>query len=236
MVRPSTQFCCGCSLRAGATLIIGFNLVQNVFYIATATSNIILKIPTFGFDTSLTEQTLNAAFCLLGLPFIAGAIWGVMYNLEPNLRLYFAYQIASFLLYMCYLAVSLLSSDLCGFMPMVLEQHGNAFACGFMRIGALAFTSMVTVVQLYCIFTIWSLCEDMKACGAGFPDLMKGAQEAVAKRRYAAPQYEGFGGYGADAGAFPVAYGSVKSPGIGGATRILGGTYHETTYPPNPGF
>merc|ERR1719221_2382520 len=47
---------------------------------------------------NLASQTFNAAWCLLGLPFIACALWGVRYRLEANLRLYLLYQFSSFCL------------------------------------------------------------------------------------------------------------------------------------------
>merc|ERR1719436_422225 len=116
------QFCCGCSLSVGAWIIIGANLVQNLFTIATATSNVILKIPTFGFTASLMTQTLNASFCLLGLPFIFGAMWGLIHKLEPNMRLYLVYITASFILDGLYLVAFLLLQDMCGQgMPEALQ-------------------------------------------------------------------------------------------------------------------
>merc|ERR1719230_2276963 len=121
MVRPLNQFCCGCSLTFGVKLILACNLVQNVFYIATATSNIIFRVPTFGFGVNLATQTFNAAFCLLGLPFIFCAIWGVTHRLESHVRLYLFYQCISFALDMAYVVVFLVLQDACTALPTVLK-------------------------------------------------------------------------------------------------------------------
>lgn len=235
MVRPLNQFCCGCSLTFGVKLVLALNLIQNVFYIATATSNIIFRIPTFGFNINLATQTFNAAFCLLGLPFIFAAIWGVMYRLETHVRLYLYYSVLSFILDMGYIMIYLVIQDQCTMLPSVLKKHGSAFACGFTRILSIGFIIAVTVIQLYFIFTVWSFCEDLKAggSGAGLPELLVGADDAKRKRKHHSAYHDGlFGGHQQAGGAFPIQYGAVSTPGIGGSTRIFNGGYHETQYPP----
>lgn len=234
MVRPISQFCCGCTLVFGTYFILTINLLQNLFTIGTATSNIILKIPTFGYNAGLVQQTVNAALCILGLPFIAGGYFGLWYRLETNLRLYFVYRLISYVLDICYMVFFFALQDMCKGMPGSIQHHGAAFACGFMRISALLSVILVLVVETYFLFVIWSLCEDLKAGGngVGLPDLLL---DAKAKIRYEAPSYnnEGcYGGHGAGGGTFPVAYGSVVPPGIGGSVRIMKGSYHETNYPP----
>mmetsp|Transcript_60787 Transcript_60787/g.131859 ORF Transcript_60787/g.131859 Transcript_60787/m.131859 type:complete len:235 (-) Transcript_60787:65-769(-) len=226
MVQPMNQFCCGCSVIFGAKIIIAVNLLQNIFYIATTTSNIILKIPTFGFSTSLVEQTFNAALCLLGLPFIAAAIWGVMYRLETNMRLYLLYLTVSCGVNLAYIIHAFALQDVCSSIPAVLLEHGSAFACGFMRIVALAGSVLVIGLQLYCLFTIWSLCEDFKAgsSGMGLPGLLKMGRESQSTWKYAAPHH----GEGLFDGPLPAAYGAFSSPGIGGAVRIFGGNIHNS--------
>jgi len=230
MVRPVSQFCCGCSLVFGVYFILGLNLVMNLFTLGTTTSNIILKIPTFGYSASLAQQTVNAAVCLLGIPFIIGGIFGVYYRLETNLRLYLVYRVLAFILDCGYIFMFFILQDMCHAMPSAMQQHGSAFACGFMRITALTSTILVLVVETYCIFVVWSLCEDLKAggCGLGLPELMRSAHN---KLRYGAAQYEDEGCYGAG-NAFPVAYGAAAAPGIGGGTKLFKGSFHETAFPP----
>lgn len=234
-MRPASQFCCGCPLTFGANFILVLNLVQNVFYIVTATSNVILKIPTIGFATSLTAQTFTAAFCLLGLPFIFSGFWGVWCRLENHIRMYLYYMFISFGLDMTSLLQALLLEDVCDSMPTILQKHGSAFACGAMRIGAVVLVIQVVCIQAYAIYIVWSLCEDLKAGGGGtgFPDLLKGASDRNDRKRYNWPYGEDFfaGPVQGGPAGFPVGYGAFATQGMGGSTRIYG-DYHETSYPP----
>jgi len=240
-MRPLNQFCCGCPLSFGAYLIIFINLTQNMFYIVTATMNIILQIPTFGYGMNLASQTFNAAWCLLGLPFIACALWGVRYRLEANLRLYLLYQFSSFCLDMMYLFAFFFLHDMCNRIPSLLRRHGAAFACGFIRVSGLFLVSMLVIIEIYFIFTIWSLCEDLKAGGegAGLPALLCRGRQALTKRRYLQSHRDHLYGTNNQANGFSAGYGGfgAMGPGLGGsASRIFGGGYHETAFPPPSRF
>jgi len=215
MPRPSSQFCFGCSLSFGVIVILLINLVMNMFYVITAFCNIILKIPAFGSNESLTWQTVSAAFALLGLPFIFAGFWGVFSKLEGQVRLYFYYLVLSFAVDFVSLLNSLLGEGTCSSLPTVLQKHGSAFACGFMRVFTFFLIVQVTVIQLYFLYTVWSYCEDLKCsgCGPGLPDLLKGRDEHHHRRRYLAPhgdehfhQYMHTG--------LPVGYGAFATPGI----------------------
>merc|ERR1719350_731641 len=113
MAKPAVQFCCGCSLTFGVVFILTLNLIQNLFYIVTAVSNIILKIPIFRSDQSLTSQTFTAAFCLLGLPFILAGFWGALGKFENHLRLYLGYMVVSFLVDAADIAAYFIQEDIC---------------------------------------------------------------------------------------------------------------------------
>lgn len=232
------QFCCGCSLQFGAMLILILNLVQNLFQIATVTSNVILKMPTFGYNTGLTTQTFNAAFCLLGLPFIAGAIWGVIHRLEANVRLYLYYMILTFTLDLGFIISFFVYQDFCETLPAVLKNHGQAFACGFMRIASFLFVIVSMSIELYFVFVMWSLCEDIKCGGSGLPQLYAKGSDLRNRKRYNAPDLNHglVGGTTGHGETFPVAYGSFQSPGMGGSVPVFGPGYHETNYPPAQKF
>eukprot|EP00418_Pyrodinium_bahamense_P009555 CAMPEP_0179122638 /NCGR_PEP_ID=MMETSP0796-20121207/57887_1 /TAXON_ID=73915 /ORGANISM="Pyrodinium bahamense, Strain pbaha01" /LENGTH=215 /DNA_ID=CAMNT_0020821263 /DNA_START=98 /DNA_END=745 /DNA_ORIENTATION=+ len=207
------MFCCGCSLGFGVTLILMFHLLQNLFYISTAFSNIILKIPTFGVNAGLVVQTFNGAWCMLGLPFIIVGFWGVLCRLESHLRLYFGYFLISVLLDILYFG-SHMFKDVCDDMPTFLKKHGSAFACGFTRIFALLLVILVFVVEGYCIFIVWSLCEDLRVGGSGtaLPELLRGRE---AHKRREAHVSLGDTLYGAPvAPGYPRAYGSLTAPGL----------------------
>jgi hypothetical protein len=220
---------------------LAFNLVMNLFYIGTATGNIILRVPTIGFGGDLANQTFNAAFCLVGLPFIFAAFYGVAKRQESHVRLYLYYLILSFILDLGYVAFYLAVEDPSNFLPGALKKHGAAFAMGFARIFIILFVVLLTSVQLYCMFTVWSLAEDIRVGGStqGFPELLQAAK---------------VGGYGAYAGvdpgsifgtgdagggygggfARPLHYGSLATPGIGGGAPIFGSN-HDVNYPPKQG-
>mmetsp|Transcript_56556 Transcript_56556/g.132665 ORF Transcript_56556/g.132665 Transcript_56556/m.132665 type:complete len:235 (-) Transcript_56556:53-757(-) len=233
MVHPMTQFCCGCSLGFGVKVILLINFLTNLFYIVTATFNVILQIPTVGYTASLPTQTAFASFCLLGLPFIVGGLYGVWHHMESYLRLYLYYIIVSFILDVLYIVAVFAFVDICQGMPVILEKHGAAFACGFMRMFSFCFTIYLIILQLYFIFTVWSHCEDLKVHGStgGFHDLLDGSKETLSKRRYRAAYTDSLFQGGPVETGFPVTYGAFASPGLGGSTRIYG-KFHETKYPP----
>lgn len=237
-----TSFCCGCPLAFGVWLVVFLNFVQNLFYIVTSTMNVILRVPTVGASNGLISQTFNAAWCLLGMPFIFAAMWGLMYRQEANVRLYLFYMIISFGLDVFYIIAFFATTDQCASIPAALEKHGSAFACGFMRLWALVFIMMMLIVVTYLIFTVWSYCEDLKAGGGGtgFPALLAGAGEMRIKRMQASPSYGGapggptFGGYG---NTDSMSFGSYNvGAGLGGGQSIFSGDYHETKFPPERRF
>mmetsp|Transcript_90134 Transcript_90134/g.226895 ORF Transcript_90134/g.226895 Transcript_90134/m.226895 type:complete len:237 (-) Transcript_90134:31-741(-) len=232
MVRPASQFCCGCSLSFGVVCILLANLLQNLFYIVTAFSNIILKVPLVNTSSSLTSETFTAAFCLVGVPFIFCGFWGVLARMEGHVRMYFYYMVTSLSLDLLNLILFLASGDLCGDMPSILEKHGSAFACGFMRIVYVLAVVQVVIIQTYCLYTVWSLCEDLRASGGGpgLPELLQGASAHHSKRRYLAPHTDEH--FGVGTAGYPVAYGAFNGPGMGGSTRLFNGSTHETSYPP----
>lgn len=237
-----SSFCCGCPLAFGTGLVVLVNLVQNLFYLTTATMSIILRIPGVS-SGSMVTQTLNAAWCMLGLPFIAAGLWGVLYKQESNVRLFLWYLTMSFGLDVIFLVSYFTTTDLCGSaVPEAVKQHGSAFACGFMRLWSLVFVLAMLIVVAYFLFTVWSFCEDLKAGGggAGFPALLASAQEAGELRikRREAPMYGAFvntfggGGDPSMMGGPQGNFSFYKAPGLGDNRRIFNGVYHETAYPP----
>lgn len=240
MVRPTTQFCCGCPLSFGVGFILLLNLMQNMFYVVTAIMNIILRIPTFGHDAGLISQTLNASWCLLGIPFILVAAWGVVYKHESQVRLYLVYMVASYILDAIFLIVSLMNTDICTTLPLFLRLHGQGFACGFMRTFTLLFTLILLSMATYFIFIVWSFCEDLKAGGGGtgFPALLAGGGIARTKRKQGEVQGYYFGSvFGGDGEAHErLNFGTCDLPGSGASRQIFQGKFHEVNYPPPERF
>merc|ERR1740123_1271113 len=81
---------------------------------------------------------------------------------------------------MMYLFAFFFLHDMCNRIPSLLRRHGAAFACGFIRVSGLFLVSMLVIIEIYFIFTIWSLCEDLKAGGegAGLPALLCRGRQA----------------------------------------------------------
>lgn len=231
------QFCCGCTLPFGVKTILLLNFLQNFFYLATITLNVIFKVPTFGYNTSLEQQTFNAGFCLVGLCFVACGVFGVSNKLEPHLRLFLYYLIINFFIDTVYMFVWIFSEDTCAMLPEVLSSQGSAFACGATRLLSVAFLITVFILDAYCVFVVWSYCEDLRIGGAGeaFDDLLHHAHSAKHQKRFGGYSDGLFGVGEARDGPFPVNYGSIATPGIGGSTPLFGGSYHETDYPPKGG-
>jgi hypothetical protein len=230
LCNPATQFCCGCRLSHGVVAILAFTLMYNLFYISTATSNIILRNPTYGAQTSLTTQTFNAAFALIGLPFIAAGFYGTMRKHEQYVRIFLVYYVLAFVVDLGFIIASFIVHDPCESMPSALKRHGSAFACGTMRMTVIVFITMVTVFQAYAIFTIWSFCEELKVGTGKLLDL----QFAQDPEDAATGPYDGMFGTGAGSVSqrIPVGYGSVSGAGIGGSVRLFGGSQHCVEYPP----
>mmetsp|Transcript_30010 Transcript_30010/g.72050 ORF Transcript_30010/g.72050 Transcript_30010/m.72050 type:complete len:229 (+) Transcript_30010:79-765(+) len=221
-VKPANMFCCGCSLRFGTQFIATVHLIYCVAYICNASSNIIFRIPGMGFDVNLVEQTLCAAWCLIGLPFIMAALWGVASRLEVHVRVYVFYLAATLVVDTLFLIYFFFIQDACTMLPRALKASGTAFACGIARLIAVHFFFFSIAVQAYAVYIVWSFCEDLRTggCGFGFGDLTS-VEEAKSDRR--APVH---------ADALHADYGSISVPNYAAPTTIFSGSYHETNYPP----
>lgn len=244
MARTMNQFLCGCPIWFGVALIIAVNLVHNLFCIITVSLNIIFKIPTFGASDPPSAQVFNAAWCLLGMPFILTAIVGMWCKQESNMRLYLAYLSATFGLDLMFVVTWLVNSDLCGSMPRSIQRHGSAFACGFIRITSVGFALMMTVIIGYSVYCIWSYCEDLKAGGSGKGlDQLMQYQEQKAMQDAYSTFAAGVSNTTASAGtAVGTAFGAPvnKYAGWGGSNSIRfpstphDGKFHEVQFPPPP--
>lgn len=94
------------------------------------------------------------------------------------------------------------------------------------------FLITAALVQFYCLYTIWSVAEDIRAggTGSGFPELLERAIAAKEGNAYAEGLF-GTGGVNFE-GSKPLNYGSVAAPPVGGGSKFFGGNYHDVDYPP----
>lgn len=237
-IKPLDQFCCGCPLWLGVSLVLIFNFMESMVYITTAVLNIILRIQvpgyTVGQGIDLNVTAFNTAYALVSLPFLLAGFWGVKYEKEVHLRLYFYFQSFTWIMDSIFLVMAFFLRDSCKAIPDVLKQSGNAFACGTMRMGVLIFFTVCMIAELYGAYAVWSLCEELelKNSTQDFDELLRASNAAKKKKA----QGLGSGLFGtAFAGSYetyPVFYGSLATPAVGGATAIFGGKHHEMNFPP----
>lgn len=234
-IKPLDQFCCGCPLWAGVSLVLFFNFFESLVYITSAVMNVILRVPTnIGQGIDLNVIAFNTAYALISLPFLLAGYWGVKYEKEVHLRLYFYYQSFTWCMDTVFLVIAFFLRDSCKAIPDVLKHAGNAFACGTMRIAVLTFFVIVMIFELYGAYAVWSLCEELelKNSTQDFDELLRA--NARSKKQKAEGLGSGLFGtaFAGSYHSYPVFYGSLATPAVGGATRIFGGTHHEMDYPP----
>merc|ERR1719203_885688 len=165
MLYPLTMFCCGCTIPVGASCIVFSHLALSILYVVSICSNVIFHTPLFASAWSIHMQLLYVAFCLVGIPIMCGALWGVYKRIETNVRVYLYYLGLCFLVDVCGMVYFCLIQDPCSmvgnFIDMTVENFGEAFLCGVFRILSYIVVAVAVVVEAYCLWVIWSLCEDV---------------------------------------------------------------------------
>jgi len=218
----------------GVALVVFMNFLESMVYIMTAILNVIMRVPTLGAGIDMNVTAFNTAYALMSLPFLLAGYWGVRYEKETHLRLYFYFQAFTWIMDTIFLVMAFFIRDSCKSIPDVLKTSGNAFACGTMRMGVLGFFTICMVVELYGAYAVWSLCEELelKNSTQDFDELLRAS--AAAKKKKAEGLGSGLFGtaFAGSHNTYPVFYGSLATPAVGGATRIFGGKHHEMDYPP----
>mmetsp|Transcript_113656 Transcript_113656/g.321369 ORF Transcript_113656/g.321369 Transcript_113656/m.321369 type:complete len:245 (+) Transcript_113656:121-855(+) len=230
-IRPMLTFCCGMPLSAGVKLILVLHTASSFFYMATTLSNIVFEHPTLGRHLSPAIQSFNCGFAIASLPFIVAGVSGVRYHIEIHLRIYWLWLLFTYALDVGSVTV-LLSRQSCAKLPSILtspDGGGGSFACGIMRIGAIAFVVMSLVFAGYVLFAVWSYCEELKLhiADSSFDTL-------ALKMGVGQPVAAGLFGTGASATTQPIpdVYGSIASQVVGGSVPLFGGSFHDCRYPP----
>mmetsp|Transcript_127302 Transcript_127302/g.249458 ORF Transcript_127302/g.249458 Transcript_127302/m.249458 type:complete len:238 (+) Transcript_127302:139-852(+) len=234
MLYPLTMFCCGCSVPFGVGLIMLLHLLANIAYVVCASMNLIAHHPVFTSTWSVHSQLLLVMFCLGGLPVIAGGLWGLVQRVEINLRLYLLYLTLSVVVVSAALVRFFLAGDVCAndgtFFESLESSLGEAFLCGTFRTLSYLWVSVAITLQAYCVWAVWSLCEDVRDGGGGpeLSDLIPSKDAIIAKSKY---YFEGPQGgiVGFSRSSLPGPYGSIS---VEGESTIFGGSAHEMDYPP----
>jgi len=192
----------------------------------------------FGFNSSRMYECAVAGFCAAGIPLILITLVGVARKVEATVRLYFLYMSISICLDTVYVARRFLLESTCDYLPKEMALHGSAFACGMVRgTDAIAITAL-TLIQGYLMFVVWSYCEDLATGGSsgGFQELHLHKEELQKRLMH---QQDGYNTGIMKAQAEwddldASGYGSIEEcmDGFGGSQRILGGSYHDMSFPP----
>lgn len=235
-MQPLSVFCCGFPLDVGVWITLVFHLLSAIFYMGTCFSNIVLDEPTYGYNVSAGTQAFNGGYALASIPFIISGFSGVMYGREIHLRIYLYWFLLTVCLdFVLYLVV--LFKNTCAHVPAFLADSGSSFACGSSRVSALFFLSVFLLTVAYCVYTVWSRCEELERVVSDkiFEDLGKTRRR---NERDMVFQHKG-GLFGTGSAiltpARPIAYGSLGSRAYGGSAPIFDGTRHDHGFPPPDG-
>jgi len=239
MLSPLNQVCCGCSVPMGAGAVLVCHLAECVAFIVCVSLNLIAVQPTLVSGWSTPAQLVYTGFCLIGIPIIFAGLWGVWMRIEANIRIYFYYLTLCFAMSTVMVVYWCLFEDLCGsngtLVTMLSSSFGEAFICGAVQIVSYATVTVLVIIEVYCLWVVWSLCEDVHQ-GRNGPELSQliGKEgSAFHMNKHVDGPVAGIVGFANHKvpGAYPNPYGAISTTGESGRT-IFGGTQHETSYPP----
>jgi len=188
-----------------------------------------------------------------GIPIIISAFYGVAKRIDASVWIYFIYLIICFVIDACALIYLFMWQDAChstGTLIKILgEDFGKAFICGVTRIGAWTFVLVAISMEMYCLYIVWSFCEDVRR-GTLIPtlwDLMNFSQVEQFMKKHALQRSEhgktdAFGRHSNDIvglahskkpGPYPSPYGSFWSAPMtytmsGGTSPVKG--FEAPTY------
>lgn len=207
MVQPAYSFLCCGPLSLGVKAVAWYHLFYNAYMCTMAIGNVTLQLPEYGYQSSTSSQIFTAAWALAGIPVILIGLWGVYRKLEPHVRIYLYYLIASVLIDTAYLFNLMILEDACTHVTLLMYvRGGRAFACGVARSISIAMFVVLTVVMLYFIYIVWSYCEDLTSGGtaAVIADLL---DHVDGRKRLSGDPF--------DSATYADAYGNVRPKGFG---------------------
>lgn len=245
MLQPTSLFCCGCPLAIGLYIILGFHLLACIAYVVFTFSVFVLHVASVQLAWNPMIQMSMGGLYLCGIPIILAALFGVAKRVEVNVRVYLYYLTLMFVVDTVLLLLELFGTDACaangGLINVLEADFGKAFVCGLMRISSYLIVAAAISIEFYCLFVVWSFCEEIHlgAAGPGLWGLFPGKDEMM-KRKLGRTFGERAGPY-ADiiglahsklSGPYPSPYGALGNqlPSY----RILGGTEHAMCFPPPP--
>lgn len=187
-LQAAPMFCCGCPLTLGVPIILGFHFLACILYIAAAFSSIVLHASSFESTWSLPSQMWMAGFYFSGIPIIMSALYGVIKRIDLNVMIYLIYLTLSFVIDTVALIYMFIWEDACkttsSFISVLGEDFGTAFVCGLTRISSWIFVVACISIEVYCLYIVWSFCEDVRsgASAPGLLDLVTGKEDMFMKK------------------------------------------------------
>eukprot|EP00440_Ansanella_granifera_P070715 gb/GFBE01076740.1/.p1 GENE.gb/GFBE01076740.1/~~gb/GFBE01076740.1/.p1 ORF type:complete len:234 (+),score=61.23 gb/GFBE01076740.1/:1-702(+) len=224
---PASQFCCGCSLKSGAMLVLVINLFVNLFLLIRAALSIFRPDSPLAVVGDLPMQVFSAAFCLAGLPFIAFGCIGMARKDEVSLRAYYFYLLLAMVV-AGYFIVEAAAATTCGSLPRDMKA-GGAFFCGMIQVVSIFMCTVLLGNMIYGLYIVWSLCQDVGLnVSTKFSDLEESYGSVMAKRLHEESHYllRSHLDEGREADTFNASMG-----GYGKGDKIFGHK-HELQYPP----
>jgi len=238
MVRPLSQFLCGCSIELGCKVIVLAHFALNFGRIFLAIANIIMSVPVQLVNMDYGSQCVVAVIGLTGIPFCLSGLMGLLTKQEQYMRVYLYYSMVCWVIDISICSFFFVLHDPCGSMPGASSQSasahkGSSQICGYVRVMLIATIAGAGMITAYFIFTIWSYCENLRGggTGTGLPQLTANRQYKNARKPYSASGLFGTGNPFVQP-SIPVVYGSLATPGIGGSAPLFNGRNMQTSYPP----
>lgn len=221
--------CCGCSVSGGAKIILIVHLIVCFFLVADAISTHILYRQSLTSGMDFATQMLVAGYSLSGVLLTISALYGVAARVESVVRIYLYFLLLTFLADTSKLCQELIiEQEACSGAGSDNSSHhlGGAALCGVLQIGSYFIIAGVLILELYFLWVVWSLCEDVKANRGGleFSALMGKGGDVIRKKKKtggglfsaAGDPYAGIIGlaHAKVPGPYPSQYGAIDTLGM----------------------
>lgn len=241
-LEPASTFCCGCSLKVGLATIMSFHLLACFLYISLAFFNIVLHVSTVGATWGPVMQMWISGLYFAGIPMICSGLYGVLKRIEVHVWIYFMYLAVCFAFDTIALVHVFMWQDACttnkSIITILGQDFGEAFVCGLTRLASWIFVLAAITFEVYCLFIVWSFCEDLRinTPGPSLWELIPSKAEAFKKKHglqnsNLLSQDDVVGiAHAKLAGPYPFPYGSVQDLADPTYT-IFGGSEHEMNFP-----
>lgn len=169
MQLPVARTFLGCfDVSLGVKFLLFATLIFNVFCCAMAVADVVLGMPSLFSDVSSTLQVCSVGWCLLGIPIVLLAGWGLQHKLSQLIKLFLAYMVASLCIDFFFLLEALVFKNTCDHLAGVFLPVGStsAWDCGVVQSVDCCVCGAFLIVTTYFVWIVWSFCEDLDSGGS----------------------------------------------------------------------